>query len=172
VPESEIGDVWDATRDTDPKNKRVSVVPLSRLAREVIDAVPMVDADKPKDYVFTVNGREPLKSWSGYKVRLDGKMLALLRQWAAARGDDPEAVELKPWQHRDLRRTARTMMARMDVDSRIGEHALGHALPGVEGIYDRHDYLPKKREAFEKLAELVERIVNPSPDIVVVPFAR
>ena len=80
-------------------------------------------------------------------------MLALLKEWAAARGDDPDAVVLKPWQHRDLRRTARTMMARMGVDSKIGEHALGHALPGVEGIYDRHHYLTEKREAFEKLAE-------------------
>ena len=97
-------------------------------------------------------------------------MLALLQQWAAARGDDPDAVELKPWQHRDLRRTARTMLARMGVDSKIGEHALGHALPGVEGIYDRHHYLPEKREAFEKLAELVERIVNPPSDANVVPF--
>ena len=84
----------------------------------------------------------------------------------------PDAVELKRWQHRDLRRTARTFMARMGVDSRIAEHALGHALPGVEGIYDRHHYLPEKREAFEKLAVCVEHIVNPSPDSVVVPFAR
>ena len=64
VPESEIGNVWDATRDDDPKNKRVSVVPLSRLAREVIAAVPMVDADKPKDFVFTITGQGPLKGWS------------------------------------------------------------------------------------------------------------
>jgi hypothetical protein len=99
-------------------------------------------------------------------------MLALLQQWAAARGDDPDAVELEPWQHRDLRRTARTMLSRMGVDSKIGEHALGHTLRGVEGIYDRHHYLPEKREAFEHLAELVERIVNPSPDSVVVPFAH
>jgi integrase len=172
VPDSEIGNVWDATRDNDPKNKRVSVVPLSNLARKVITAVPIIDADKPKDFVFTINGQAPLKAWAKYKARLDRKMLALLRQWAAARGDDAEAVELKPWQHRDLRRTARTFMSRMGVDSKIGEHALGHALPGVEGIYDRHHYLSEKREAFEKLAELVERIVNPSPDNVVLPFAR
>ena len=172
VPESEIGNVWDAARDSDPKNKKVSVVPLSRLARKVIAAVPIIDADKPKDYVFTINGQEPLKGWAKYKQRLDGKMLALLRQWAAARGDDPDAVELKPWQPRDLRRTARTMLARMGVDSKIAEHALGHALPGVEGIYDRHHYLSEKREAFEKLAELVERIVNPPTDTVVVPLRR
>jgi integrase len=170
VPESEIGHVWDATRDDDPKNKRVSVVPLSRLAREIIAAVPMVDADKGKDFLFTTTGQGPLKGWSKYKERLDGKMLALLRQWAAARSDDPETVELKPWQHRDLRRTARTFMSRMGVDSKIAEHALAHVPPGVEKVYDRHHYLPEKREAFEKLAELVERIVNP-PTNNVMPFS-
>jgi hypothetical protein len=36
--------------------------------------------------------------------------------------------------------------------------------PGVEKVYDRHHYLPEKRDAFEKLAELVERIVSPSSD--------
>jgi integrase len=56
IPDSEIGHVWDASRDDDPKNKRVSMVPLSRLAREVIDAVRIIDADKGKDFVFTVNG--------------------------------------------------------------------------------------------------------------------
>jgi hypothetical protein len=91
--------------------------------------------------VFTTTGRAPLNGWSKYKARLDRRMLALLRQWAAERGDDPEAVELEPWQHRDLRRTARTLMSRMGVDSKIAEHALAHVPPGVEGIYDRHHYL-------------------------------
>jgi hypothetical protein len=71
-------------------------------------------------------------------------MLALLQQWAAARGDDPEAVELKPWQHRDLRRTARTFMARMGVDGKVAEHALAHVPPGVDRVYDRHHCLPEK----------------------------
>jgi Phage integrase family len=171
VAESEIGHVWDATRDTDPKNKRVSVVPLSRLAREVIGMVPIIDAHKGKDFVFTTTGQGPLKGWSKYKERLDGRMLALLRQWAVARGDDPDQLELKPWQHRDLRRTARTLMSRMGVDSKIAEHALAHVPPGVEKVYDRHHYLPEKRDAFDKLAELIERIVNPPRDTVV-PLAR
>jgi hypothetical protein len=34
------------------------------LAREVIAAVPIIDADKPKDFVFTINGQTPLKGWA------------------------------------------------------------------------------------------------------------
>jgi hypothetical protein len=40
----------------------------------------------------------------------------------------------------------------------------------VRGIYDRFEYLDEKRNAYDKLAGLVERIVNPSD--VVVPLRR
>jgi hypothetical protein len=46
----------------------------------------------------------------------------------------------KPSQHRDLRRTARTLMSRMGIDSKIAEHALAHVPPGVEKVYNRYDY--------------------------------
>jgi hypothetical protein len=94
-------------------------------------------------------------------------MLALVRQWSEKRSELPEQVELTPWQHRDLRRTARTLMSRIGIDSKVAEHCLADAPPGFEGIYDRYGYLPQKRDAFAQLAELVERIVNPPPGNVV-----
>jgi hypothetical protein len=63
-------------------------------------------------------------------------------------------------------------MSRLGIDSKIAEHALAHVPPGVEGIYDRRHYLAEKREAFAKLAELVERIVNPPTDANVVSLCR
>jgi integrase len=59
VPEYSINDIWDAGRDDDPKNKGVSAVPLSAMARQAIDAVPIIDGDG--DYVFTLNGDQPIK---------------------------------------------------------------------------------------------------------------
>jgi hypothetical protein len=35
---------------------------------------------------------------------------------------------------------------------------------GVEGVSDRHDYLREKQDAFDRLATLVERIINPPSD--------
>jgi hypothetical protein len=49
---------------------------------------------------------------------------------------------------------------------------LARSAPGVEKVYNRRDYLAEKREAFAKLAEVVERIVNPPPDANVVPLRR
>ncbi|WP_439924717.1 tyrosine-type recombinase/integrase [Nitrobacter sp. JJSN] len=173
IEDQDIGHVWDAARPNDPKNKQVSAVPLPPLAREIIAGVPIPDVDRGKaeDFVFTTTGTGPLKGWSKYKARLDRKILASLRQWAKQRGDDPEQVTFDPWQHRDLRRTARTLMARIGVDDRVAELCLGHIQPGVEKIYNRYTYLSEKREAFAKLADFVDRIVNPPKDNVV-PLRR
>ncbi len=169
VPDSWIEHVWDPTRDDDPKNKQVSVVPLSAMARRVINEVPILDAADQGDWVFSLNGQEPIKGWSKLKDRLNSAMLSALRQQALERGGNPDQIELRPWQHRDLRRTAKTLMMRAGVSRDISEHCLAHAIGGVEGVYDRYDYLAEKREAFTRLAALVERIVH-APEGNVVPM--
>jgi hypothetical protein len=58
-------------------------------------------------------------------------------------------------------------MGRAGVRPDISERVLGHAIPGVEGIYDRYDYAPEKADALKKLAELVRFVLNPPKDNVV-----
>ena len=62
-----------------------------------------------------------------------------------------------------LRRTAKTLMVRTGVRPDISERVLGHVIAGVEGTYDRHSYAEEKRDALEKLAAMVERILKPIP---------
>jgi integrase len=71
------------------------------------------------------------------------------------------------WRLHDLRRTARSLMARAGVQSEIAERVLGHAIAGVEGVYNRHTYDSEKALALEKLAQLVLHIVDPPADNVV-----
>jgi hypothetical protein len=52
-------------------------------------------------------------------------------------------------------------MSRAGVRPDIAERVLGHAIRGVEGVYDRHSYEDEKGEALNQLAALVERIINP-----------
>jgi hypothetical protein len=61
-------------------------------------------------------------------------------------------------------------MSRAGVASDYAERCLGHVIGGVRGVYDRHEYLEEKRLAFEALASLVDRIVNPSAQTNVVPL--
>ena len=57
-------------------------------------------------------------------------------------------------------------MARAGVRPDISERVLGHVIAGVEGTYDRHSYADEKRDALEKLAAMIERILNPQPSNV------
>ena len=67
---------------------------------------------------------------------------------------------MERWVLHDLRRTARSLMSRAGVPSEHAERTLGHAIKGVEGVYDRHRYEEEKAEALRRLANLIEKIVN------------
>ena len=71
------------------------------------------------------------------------------------------AVGISNYRLHDLRRTARSLLSRAGIAADIGERCLGHALPGIRGTYDRHDYLPQMTRAYDALAALIERIANP-----------
>ena len=73
---------------------------------------------------------------------------------------------LPNWTLHDLRRTAKTLMVRAGVRPDISERVLGHVIAGVEGTYDRHSYADEKRDALEKLAAMIERILKPLPSNV------
>jgi hypothetical protein len=57
---------------------------------------------------------------------------------------------MPPWTVHDLRRMARSLMSRAGVQRDHAERVLGHAIPGVEGIYDRHSY---DADALRRLAD-------------------
>jgi integrase len=71
------------------------------------------------------------------------------------------------WRVHDLRRTARSLMPRAGVSTEIAERILGHARPAIESIYDVHSYDSEKTAALAKLANLIERIIDPLSDNVV-----
>ena len=62
-----------------------------------------------------------------------------------------ELAELERWTIHDLRRTSRTLMSRAGVSADIAEQCLGHAIPGVRGIYDRHRFEDEKRAASRRM---------------------
>lgn len=58
----------------------------------------------------------------------------------------------------DLRRTCRTGLSALKVEPHIAEHVLGHAVPGMAGVYDVHSYLDEQREALTKWATHLESL--------------
>lgn len=140
------GDMWTIPAER-YKTGVANHVPLSAEARKWLDA-------KGSGFVFsTTAGKKPFNGYSKAKATLD-KAIAQRRK----------ASGLKPmpnWTLHDLRRTGRSLMSRAGVAGDVAELVLGHVIPGVRGVYDRHSYAAEKRDAVEKLAALVALILNP-----------
>ncbi|WP_367278121.1 tyrosine-type recombinase/integrase [uncultured Photobacterium sp.] len=60
----------------------------------------------------------------------------------------------------DFRRTCRSLLARLGVQGHVAERCLNHKVKGVEGIYNRHDYLDERREALELLAKTLKPLIH------------
>jgi integrase len=114
-------------------------MPLPTMALDIIRARPRLGESS---YVFA--GRHSyIKGFAKLKRALDLK------------------VSIPHWQFHDLRRTARSLMSRAGVRPDIAERVLGHAIKGVEGVYDRHSYREEKAHALKALAGLIESILAP-----------
>jgi len=60
------------------------------------------------------------------------------------------------WSPHDLRRTSRTLLASMGCPDAVGESILGHMLPGVLGVYNKHAYDAERAEWLRRLSDHLE----------------
>jgi integrase len=127
------------------KTATIHVVPLSEDAMMIVEGLPRFEG--PEDFLFTLDGRRAVTGYSTAKERVDEFMRT-------------ELGELAPWTIHDLRRTVRTRLAALRVNSDVAEAVLGHVKPGVIGIYDRHRYDDEKREALQAWAIKLRSIVG------------
>ena len=70
---------------------------------------------------------------------------------------------MKPWSPHDLRRTARTNMARVGVLDEVGEEVVNHTKPGVVGVYNKYRYDKEKQDALLKWEALLLEILKNKP---------
>jgi integrase len=124
------------------------VLKLPEAALAIIRSMPRLVSNA---HVFAGAGGGATANFSQNKVRVD-----------AASG-------VSGWTLHDLRRTSRSLLSRAGVRPDIAERVLGHAIRGVEGVYDRHPYDTEKADALARLAALIERIIYP-PEGNVVPM--
>ena len=107
--------------------------------------------------MFGGTGKGVFAGWSPSKLAFDKKLLKALKEDA----DDPKNVEPPdPWVFHDLRRTFRSLLSKAGIQGDIAERVMGHAIQGVEGIYDRHEYTEEKADALEVLSNLIKTILS------------
>jgi integrase len=146
------------------KTKRPNHVPLSKAALALIDAQPKLN---DCDLIFPSRVKTPYSGFTKSKAKLDKAVLKAMKAHAKT-GTDVEP--LPNWTLHDLRRTAKTLMVRAGVRPDISERVLGQVIAGVEGTYDRHSYADEKRDALEKLASMIDRILNlPASNVAELP---
>lgn len=118
------------------KNGKTHLVPLSAAASKLIAALP------------TRSGRlfpkgTGLTSRAAKRIRV-------------AMGDTPN------WRWHDLRRTMATGMQRLGVQREVTEAVLNHisgTQAGIVAVYQQHDWSAEKRDALNRWAKDVERVV-------------
>lgn len=121
------------------KNKRPHSLPLTKSVLGILESIPRINDQK---FVFQSRGSRTT-TFSGFsksKKRLD------------------ELAEVDNWRLHDLRRTAATGMAKLEVPPHVIERVLNHStgqLGGIAGVYNRFQYLNEMRDALEKWAEHV-----------------
>jgi integrase len=152
---SDISDgVWTIATEAREKANAGSLR-LPQTVLDIIKAQPKL-ANNPFVFAGSTRGERkadtplpPFNSFCQRKAELDKKL------------------KIEPWTIHDLRRTAKSLMARAGVRPDISERVLGHAISGVEGVYDRHDYDAEKADALKRLADMIENITNPPEGNVV-----
>ncbi|HWB48618.1 MAG TPA: site-specific integrase [Stellaceae bacterium] len=170
-PELHLADrQWVIPRER-AKNDREHVVYLSDLALGIIGRLPRFEQasrdgeERPQaaDLVFTTTGETAVSGISKAKERLDAKMLELLRKELMDAGEDPNNALVGKWVLHDLRRTAATGMAALNVAPHVVDRILNHVsgtIRGVAAVYNRHAYLEERKAGLEAWGGHLIRLVR------------
>ena len=124
------------------KKGKGHLVPLSSLAREVLDGVPQIG-----ELVFrSAHGDQPLQGWSRAAKRLHSL-----------------CGPMEEWHLHDLRRTFATQLRSLGVDRLVVSKLLNHAEGGVTKVYDRYTADPEQAAAMERWANRLREIISGAP---------
>jgi integrase len=123
----------------------------------------------------------PREKGNAGKIRLPQAALDIIQRQPkmsgyvfAGRGSGPTAIfrsgthktqfdkvcGVRDWRIHDLRRTARSLVARAGVQTEIAERVLGHTQGKLIETYNRYAYFDEMADALTKLAELIKQITS------------
>jgi integrase len=134
--------VWTLPKER-AKNGVEHSIPLSDQAADILRSLLRIDGS---GFVFTINGRNPIRGTHLVKRRID-KL----------------APSMPPWVLHDIRRTVASGMARLGINLPVIEKLLNHvsgSFAGIVGVYQRHSFADEKRAAMQTWARHVEAIVS------------
>jgi integrase len=132
----------------DAKTGQAHIVPLSPAALAILDRLQQLQADEKSAFVFP----------SHHRIE-KGDVPMTERAISHAVREHEDVFDIPHWTPHDLRRTARTEMARLGVVDTVAELILNHRLQGMVAVYNKYQYLDEKRAALDLWASHVEKLV-------------
>jgi len=169
---------WTIPREK-TKNQRAHEVHLSDATIDVLRSLPRVG----DGLVFTTTGGTSVSGFSRVKHRLDVAMIQAQRRSFGLPEDDKAyrraiklapgkalPAEIAPWTLHDLRRTAATGMARLNIPPHVVERILNHTsgtISGVAAVYNRFAYLDERRAALDAWGAYLTALLQPQRSNVI-----
>lgn len=135
----EIDGEWWTIPSEKAKNDFAHRVPLSALAREILE-------DCDGGYVFS----SPKKGNDHIHVNALSHAIRV----------NLDKLGTEPFTPHDLRRTAASHMTGMGVPRLVVAKILNHVEPGVTAVYDRHSYDVEKKQALNKWGRKLKKIIE------------
>jgi integrase len=140
-------DAWNLPAEA-TKSRRAHVVPLSPLAREVLNSCPRVGT-----FVFSSSaGRRPLAGFASIKRRLDAR----ITEMREAQGLPPVVA----WTLHDIRRGSSTSLGKLGIDNFIVGKLLNHGDSSVTGIYNRYSHIKEKTAALNLWSKHLKSLIS------------
>ena len=127
------------------------VVPLSDLAVEILE-----------EQQALTGGRR----WVFASPNKDFTSPILVSSVSQAVNDNYPTLKIAKFVPHDLRRTVRSRLSALGVDHVVCRKVLNHSLDGMDAIYDRHEYLDEKRDALQRWANELRRILGSESSVV------
>ncbi|MBS9422238.1 tyrosine-type recombinase/integrase [Photorhabdus caribbeanensis] len=147
--EKNIWTVPPANHKTGRRSKKPLIRPVISEAKKLIEQAKKLNHGS--EYLFTVFDGKPfaLGSYRNIIERLNKKMAPYFNPYIR-------------WSIHDLRRTMRTGVSEL-TPPHVAETMIGHKLPGIWQVYDKHTYLNEQKEAYERWWAKLTKIVSRSP---------
>ncbi|MER9746139.1 integrase arm-type DNA-binding domain-containing protein [Mesorhizobium sp. M0140] len=137
------------------KSRREHIVPMSGALWTLFERLPVWTGGNDYFVFSSRHGRVPVAGFSQGKQALDDAAQNHLREEL---GD--KAATFQHYRVHDFRVTCETRLAHLGFNQEVRDAVLGHAKPGLQKTYNKHDYLQEKRAALQAYGEHLMGIVQ------------
>jgi integrase len=121
------------------KSRREHIAPMSDLVWALFERLPVWTGGNDYFVFSSRHGRVPVAGFSQGKRQQDELAQRHLRKLTGN-----NAAVLQHYRVHDFRVTCETRLAHLGFNQEVRDAVLGHAKPGLQRTYNKHDYLQEK----------------------------